>query len=197
MENKIPSIRELDAFLGESQEKVIAYMRNSFSSLRDEDLQDIYQESSVALYKNIKGGKLKTLTSSLLSYFIQININQARKFCRHQSIRTEMEYKDGVKIDQDSPIREDRLDELLLLTTDDEEEAVQRRKEDLVQEILNAMMKKCHDLLWSFYAEGLNWETVAGMCSLANANTAKASATRCKDQFRKKYNELISKIYGK
>ena len=41
--------------------KAMSFLRNKFSDLSDDDIEDIYQESLSALYLNIERGKLKEL----------------------------------------------------------------------------------------------------------------------------------------
>ena len=74
---------ELNRFIADEKNKVLAYLRKSFSVL-DDDLSDIYQESSVALFVNIRDGKLTNLTSSLSTYFLRICINQTLKFLTNE-----------------------------------------------------------------------------------------------------------------
>ena len=40
----------LDKFLSENQERTLAYLRKRFTALDEEDLKDVYQESSMALF---------------------------------------------------------------------------------------------------------------------------------------------------
>lgn len=49
----------------------VAFAGREFS-LREYDAVEIYQESFVALYENVKNGKLTHLTASLKSYLFQI-----------------------------------------------------------------------------------------------------------------------------
>ena len=65
---------ELNRFITDERNKVLAYLRKTFS-VSDDDLSDIYQESSVALFMNIREGKLSNLTSTLSTYFLRICIN--------------------------------------------------------------------------------------------------------------------------
>ena len=65
MAQKIPlQGTELNRFIAEERNKVLSYLRKKFS-LSDDDLNDIYQESSVALFLNIQEGKLTNLTCTL------------------------------------------------------------------------------------------------------------------------------------
>ena len=82
------------------------------------------------------------------------------------------------------------------ICSEDEETNISERKSKLVHSILDVMSPQCKKLLWSFYAEDLNWTTIADMNGLSNANSAKSTANRCRKTFKEKYNELKTKIYG-
>ena len=75
---------ELNHFISNERNKVLSYLRKKFS-ISDDDLDDIYQDSSLALYMNIQDGKLTTLTSTLSTYFLRVCINQALKFIEKQN----------------------------------------------------------------------------------------------------------------
>ena len=56
--------KELNSFISGEKGKVLSFLRNRYS-VSDDDLDDIFQEASMALFNNIRGGKLTKLTSSL------------------------------------------------------------------------------------------------------------------------------------
>ena len=57
---------ELSQFISGERNKVMAYLRKTFS-LSDDDLNDIYQESSMALFVNIRDGKVSNITRTVLT----------------------------------------------------------------------------------------------------------------------------------
>ena len=109
---------ELNRFIAEERNKVLAYLRKTFS-VSDDDLSDIYQESSVALFVNIRDGKLSDLTSTLSTYFLRICINQTLKFMGKQKKAVPL-FDDSRLTNKDS-FRPDKIDELYQLCTEDEE----------------------------------------------------------------------------
>ena len=84
-----------------------------------------------------------------------------------------------------------------ILQVSDEQESIIKEKKQLVHEALEKMATRCRELLWSFYADELSWATIAEQCGLKNADTAKAAATRCRQAFKEKYNNLKMNLYGK
>ena len=119
---------ELNRFITEERNKVLAYLRKTFS-VSDDDLSDIYQESSVALFMNIRDGKLSNLTSTLSTYFLRICINQTLKFMGKQKKVVPL-FDDSRLTNKDS-FRPDKIDELYQLCTEDEEAEKVSRSERL------------------------------------------------------------------
>jgi len=62
-------------------------------SAPDEDITDIYQDTMISLYENVKNGKLETLTSSLKTYLFAIGrfkiykqMERNKKICFEEQI---------------------------------------------------------------------------------------------------------------
>ena len=109
---------ELNHFLAEERNKVLAYLRKTFT-ISDDALNDIYQEASVALFMNIRDGKLVNLTSTLSTYFLRVCINQTLKFIGKQKKVVPL-FDDSRLTNKDS-FRPDKIDELYQLCTEDED----------------------------------------------------------------------------
>lgn len=184
---------ELNRFIADERNKVLAYLRKTFS-VSDDDLSDIYQEASVALFTNIRDGKLSNLTSTLSTYFLRICINQTLKFMGKQ--------KKGVPLFDDSRLtnkdtfRPDKIDELYQLCTEDEEAEKVSRTEKIVQNIIDTMPDTCKSIFKGYYWDNLTTSTIADMYGFSNANSVKTQKYKCLQKFHNKYNELMSKIYG-
>lgn len=182
----------LDSFIAEERNKVLAYLRKTFS-LPDEDLYDIYQESSVALFMNIRDGKLANLTSSLSTYFLRVYINQTLKFLGKQ--KKVVPLFDDSRITNKDTFRPDKIDELYQLCIEDEEAEKISRSEKIVQRIIESMPETCKSVFQGYYWDNLTTSTIANMYGFANANSVKTQKYKCLQKFRAKYNELKSKIY--
>lgn len=184
---------ELNRFIVEERNKVLAYLRKKFS-VSDDDLSDIYQESSVALFMNIRDGKLSNLTSTLSTYFLRICINQTLKFLGKQKKVAPL-FDDSRLTNKDS-FRPDKIDELYQLCIEDEEAEKVSRSERIVQKIIESMPDTCKKVFKGYYWDNLTTNTIADMFGFANANSVKTQKYKCLQKFRNKYNELMSKIYG-
>ena len=184
---------ELNRFLADEKNKVLAYLRKTFS-VSDEDLSDIYQESSVALFMNIRDGKLSNLTSTLSTYFLRICINQTLKFMGKQKKVVPL-FDDSRLTNKDS-FRLDKIDELYQLCTEDEEAEKVSRSVKIVQSIIESMPDTCKNVFQGYYWDNLTTTTIADMFGFANANSVKTQKYKCLQKFRSKYNELMNRIYG-
>lgn len=184
---------ELNRFIADERGKVLSYLRKTFS-LADDDLYDIYQESSTALFLNIRDGKLSNLTSSLSTYFLRICINQTLKFIGKQKKVVPL-FDDSTITNKDA-FRPDKIDELYQLCTEDEVAEIVARSEKIVQDIIDTMPDTCKNIFKGYYWDNFTTSVIADMFGFANANSVKTQKYKCLQKFRNKYNELMSKIYG-
>lgn len=182
-------------FISQHRERAISFLNSRFQDLGAEELEDVFQESSIALFQNIKSGKVADLTSSLYSYFLRICINQTLKALTRKEKHVTVSINE-TEVQQRDMISMTRVEQALKACSDEEADSVAERKSKLVRSILEVMSPQCKMLLWSFYAEDLSWSVIAASAGLANANSAKSTANRCRHAFKEKYNALKSKIYG-
>lgn len=184
---------ELNRFISDEQGKVLSYLRKTFS-VSDDDLNDIYQESSTALFLNIRDGKLSNLTSSLSTYFLRVCINQTLKFIGKRQKVVPL-FNDNTLTNKDA-FRPDKIDELYQLCTEDEEAEKVSRSEKIVQSIIESMQDTCKNIFKGYYWDILTTGTIADMYGFSNANSVKTQKYKCLQKFRSKYNELMNRIYG-
>ena len=185
--------QDLNRFLSDERGRVLSYLRKQFS-VSDDDLDDIFQESSMALFLNVRDGKLSTLTSSLGTYFMKVCINQTLKFLGKNS-RTKPLFDDR-RITNSDFVRDDKIAELYGACIDAEEEERKTRMELLVNNIIASMTDTCKNILHSYYWDDFSTSTIADMFNFSDANSVKAQKYKCVKKFRDKYNELKNKIYG-
>lgn len=183
---------ELNRFISNEQGKVLSYLRKTFS-VSDDDLNDIYQESSTALFLNIRDGKLSNLTSSLSTYFLRVCINQTLKFVGKRQKVVPL-FNDKTITNKDA-FRSDKIDELYQLCTEDEDAEKVSRSEKIVQSIIDSMQDTCKNIFKGYYWDNFTTSTIADMLGFANANSVKAQKYKCLQKFRSKYIELMRKIY--
>jgi RNA polymerase sigma factor (sigma-70 family) len=185
--------QDLNRFLSDERGRVLSYLRKQFS-VSDDDLDDIFQESSMALFLNVRDGKLSTLTSSLGTYFMKVCINQTLKFLGKNS--KTMPLFDDRRITNSDFVRDDKIAELYGACIDAEEEEKKTRMELLVNNIIASMTETCKNILHGYYWDDFSTSTIADMFNFSDANSVKAQKYKCVKKFRDKYNELKNKIYG-
>lgn len=185
--------KELNSFISGEKGKVLSFLRNRYS-VSDDDLDDIFQEASMALFNNIRGGKLTKLTSSLGSYFMSICNNQALKFIGKQ--KKEISFDDRKKLNNANAVRDEKVDELYNICIDTEAEDRIVRKHMLVNQIIASMTETCKDILLGYYWHDYSTSTIADLVNFKDANSVKTQKYKCAQKFRNKFNELINKIYG-
>ena len=185
--------QDLNHFISGEKGKILTYLRKNYS-VSDDDIDDIFQESSMALYLNIRDGKLSNLTSSLGTYFMKVCINQTLKFLGKSSKVVPL--VDESRISNGNAVRDDKIDELYGFCMDTEEEDRKIRMELLVNNIIASMTDTCKNILQGYYWNDLSTSTIADMFGFSDANSVKAQKYKCVKKFRDKYNELKSKIYG-
>ena len=185
--------QDLNRFLSDERGRVLSYLRKQFS-VSDDDLDDIFQESSMALFLNVRDGKLSTLTSSLGTYFMKVCINQTLKFLGKNS--KTMPLFDDRRITNSDFVRDDKIAELYGACIDAEEEEKKTRMELLVNNIIASLTETCKNILHGYYWDDFSTSTIADMFNFSDANSVKAQKYKCVKKFRDKYNELKNKIYG-
>lgn len=185
--------QELNRFISGEKGRVQSYLRKNYS-VSDADLDDIYQEASVALFLNIREGKLSALTSSLGTYFMKVCINQTRKFLGKSN--KVIPLIDEGRLSNSNTVRDDKIDELYGFCMDTEEEDRKIRMELLVNKIIASMTDTCRNILHGYYWDDFSTSTIADMFNFSDANSVKAQKYKCVKKFRDKYNELKNKIYG-
>lgn len=183
---------EFKRFLSEERSKVFAYLHKAFN-MEDADLEDIFQEASMALYLNIKEGKLSQLTSSLSTYFLRICINQTLKFLSKKKRTVPL-------FDESSVIRKneflaDKIDTLYHWSTEDQSQEEQSYRERIVYAVIESLPETCRNIFHGYYWNNLTPSVIADMFGFANANSVKTQKYKCVSKFKQKYHELIRRHY--
>lgn len=185
--------KELNLFISIERERVLSYLRKKFS-VTDDDLDDIFQEASMALFLNVREGKLTTLSSSLGTYFMKVCINQTLKFLGKRKKSVPL-FNENVIVNPNA-VRNDKIDELYGFCMDTEETDRKLRMEKLVNNIIASMTDTCKNILHGYYWNDYSTSTIADIFNFTDANSVKAQKYKCAKKFREKYNELKNKIYG-
>ena len=235
----IGNYRKFDKFCTQNKDEISRILKHKLNgrnlTLSDKDLDNVFQQSYIALYNNIEKKNLKTLDckgthipifakeayKTLRTYFLEICFRQSLKY-----ISSQTHYKDYskerykakiVSMASDAGMSEKEFDDMLAgysgledpntrayeIEIDGEISAKQyneilnvcaeidgdnSEKIDKVHQALNALAKKCKDLLWRHYVDEYSWALVACQCGLKNADTAKVQGKRCRERFEYFFN---------
>jgi len=195
---KTLSTNAFEKFVIEQRDKTIKYLKGKFSSLRIEELEDAYQESSIALWRNFEEGKAQAESvHQLENYFLRININQCLKIDRSKkkTITTSNVGEIGSSIDNSGQDDiEVRIDELLEIAGEDMSEVEEKNEYiRILKEAITGMCDKCRQLIVSHYLDGKKWVEVAEIAEYKNADTAKSAASRCFKELKNVFDKLIKR----
>jgi len=183
--------RVFEKFIKKYEQRTVNFLSSKYSTLSEESIRDIIQDSLVTLHKNIEA---KKVDEPQYPYFLKICINLSLKAITKQGKHIIVGIND-TDIQQKNTVSRYKVESILQVC--DEQESVINEKKKLVHDALEEMASRCRDLLWSFYADELSWATIAGQFGLKNADTAKSQASRCRQTFKEKYNHLRLISYGK
>ena len=194
---KMPNTnKKLNKFLAEHWEKTLAFLQGQFKLPRM-DCEDIFQDATIILYKNIIEGKLQKLNSSLSTYFLGICKNKAYEKLREKGKDVTIfdEYPDTTQ----DEFEDEKINSLLTLDDDfglDDAELLEMRKEALVREIVAQLPPPCDKILWGFYRDGLSMKTLASMYNYKNENSLKVTKHRCGEKFKARFLELSKRLFN-
>ena len=163
--------REFTQIYNELRPAFIAYFSSRYSFLSSEDIEDIYNDSLLAFYKNIESGKLATLTCSIKSYIYTIGRNKAVDLIRSQHPEAHVSADTIEMFDRVNAIWEDANE-------------TEREKQNAVRHIVNKMVEPCRTILNLFYYEMESMKTIAQQMKYANADVAKSKKNQCMTKVR-------------
>lgn len=189
--------KEFNRFIDDNRARTLAYLGKRYTALGHEDLEDVFQESSVALFLNLQEGRYQEQSNTLYAYFLRICINQALKAISKGGPAISLD--ENWKVGDEDEYKDDKIDELLnfVYDVDDYDERQQSNANNIVGGIMNELSQKCQDLLWGHYGDNLSWEILADMYQLSNANSARTTANRCRNGFKDLFNKKNASINGK
>lgn len=194
-----PEAVDLETFLRQHHDHAHRFLCHRFPVLRDEDVDDIVQEASIALWENITRGHLQTLTTSLLNYYLSICHRQAlyrlRQSQRTQPLTIDLDRSQVPPLEDEATIQDSRVQELALLVEDtpSDTEAYHRQLDEVEERIRQAVLgmpEPCNHLLWGQYWDHLSHSTMAAMYGYRSAAVSKTTASRCKDKFARYLKQL-------
>lgn len=182
--------RSLAKRFEEIKHKTIPFLRYRYGQqLRDEDLEDIFRDSCIVVYKNAKAGKLDKMSSTLSTYQTRICINLCNKLIERKKGMNVIPLADNAdELQEPRALSMDKVAFLSDAVTEsecDNSEAVYQ-----VREVLKRIGDKCMHILMGMYADHFKQEVIAAQLGYTSTDTVKATAYRCKKRFREMFTNL-------
>lgn len=167
---KSGDLLELDKVYLAIKPKFIAYAQRQFPSVPVEEIEDIYQDTIIVFYQNIKRGVLTEITSNLSAYIIQIGkiklIQYTDQFTKSRDANANF---------ADKQIKGEEYDAKI---------------DKAVKFIFSKMTDSCKQILQLFYYEKKSMDEIALMLNYKNADTVKSKKSRCISTFNANVNNI-------
>ena len=167
--------KELNAIHRECKASFFSHLSIQYPSLSVLDVEEIYDDAILALYQNVKDGKLKELTCSLQTYINRIGEHKAIDVIRKKHLETEElpEY--------DSLDFCERTEEYWLAEGDSLEE----ERKNTIYNLIEKLVEPCKKILFSFYYDHCSMEVIAKSMGMANSDVAKTQKSRCMSKVKR------------
>lgn len=163
-------LSELDKIYLEVKPKFISFARRQFPQFDLEEIEDVYQDTIIVFYQNIKRGILKEINSSISAYLIQIG--KIKLIQLHESKKKDLGIKEHFLVNE---INNEEYDYKI---------------ENAVKFIYSKMTDACKQILNLFYFEKKSMDEIALILDYKNADTVKSKKSRCISSFNNKVNNM-------
>jgi RNA polymerase sigma-70 factor (ECF subfamily) len=160
----------LDKIYLDCKPKFLYYAQKQFPTILLEEIEDVYQDTVIAFYQNIKSGSLTQINSSLSAYIIQIGKIKLIQYIEKNNKLNKI--KEG--------IHEERL----------MDEEYNLKIDQCVKFIYSKMSASCKRILHLFYFEKKSMVEIAQILGYKNSDTVKAKKSRCISSFSIQANKM-------
>ncbi len=162
----------------ELHDPFVNLIKSRFNGLFFDEIEDIYQETFLAVHENLHRGSIEADTN-WRAYIMRIGLNQTMTYCKAKGKFVTASQAGG----DDDDERPDWLSEMAPLetqvdeTTDDPKE--RERMIAVMNGIMGSLTGKCRDLLPSFYYARMSMEEICQELGYANTDSAKSQRLKC------------------
>lgn len=156
------------------KKSTMPFLYNKFgANISKEELEDQFQDSFAILCAKLSDPKFE-LTATMSTFFTQICIFRCNKHLKKKSFEI---LGEPTELDLENLYGTSRYPDKVI---------------DSLTETLAVLDSPCKEILTFFYYDKLSHQEIAQRLHMANADTSKSTATRCK----KKLKEGIEKLIG-
>lgn len=152
-------------------------IRSRFNGLREDEVEDIYQDTFLAVHENLHRGTIEVGTN-WRAYIMRIGLNQTMTYCKAKGrfvTPTQTGDENEERPDWLSNVAD--LEQLVDETTPDPKE--RERMIAVMNGIMGNLTGKCRDLLPSFYYARMSMEEICQELGYANTDSAKSQRLKC------------------
>lgn len=156
------------------RDEVIRFCRKR-SGLTNDDIFDIYQETIIALYKNIITGKLQSLTNGakLRTYIFSIGYHKMVDVVRKKS--------KTISFDTDKP--HDDFDYSY--------EQVETEQDLVIRQAVNSLQEPCKSILTLYYWDRQSHSDIAIALNYSSPDSAKTQKNKCMKKLKSYIRTLL------
>lgn len=177
----------LGRFFEKERSKALAVLKHRLSISKD-DAEDIYQDACIALFENIKKGKLQTLTCSLSTYFTQIFLNLGNNFCKR--VHSAVSFDQILENTRYDDYELAKLEAVLGL-----DDGLSSEQTKMMREIVQNLPYPCEDILWSYYGDNLSMKEIADVIGFNGADSVKSKKSQCMSKLKERFTRIIKSFY--
>ena len=155
----------------------VSLIKSRFTGLSDSEIEDLYQETFVAVYDNLQGGRVSDDTN-WKAYIYRIGLNQANNLCKKNAGVVAIDRREL----KDDDVPSSRYENLLPLgeMIDDEDEVSDRENRiNVVNSALDKLRERCRTLLRDFYINKLSLAEIRDEMGYANTDSVKTQRYKC------------------
>lgn len=165
----------LDEVYLENRDAFLNWITKSFS-LNTDEAADLYQDSVIAFFENVRKGKLTTLTVNLQTYLFSIGKNLALK--NHRNKAQLHKHEDSIRAES--------------VEVEDPFAGGDNERTKAVKLAFKEMDEPCHSILKRYYYFRQSMAEIAETMDYKNADTVKSQKTRCMKQLKQMVKNVLN-----
>lgn len=166
--------RELSTIYKECKPMFFIVQKNRHPQVSESDLEEIYNDSILVFYNNVKNGILTELTCSLQTYINRIGDNKAIDLLRKRHLEFEPlpDYETKDFCEKSNMFWQSCIDEK------------ENERKNAVYSLIERLTEPCRRILYGFYYDHFSMADIAESLGFANADVAKTQKNRCMNKFK-------------
>ena len=158
-------------------------LKANYEKLSYDAIDDLYQDSFLAVHKNLLLGRIKEDTS-WSSYIIRIGLNLASKEMRHSDKTDSIDSSPACNEYGETAIQREAEWKLAIDALSEKSKYTDPKAQKIVGEELCFMPEPCSTIIRLFYCDNMSMEDIAIAVNMKNATTVKSKKFQCWKVFK-------------